>query len=46
MTYIIVCKRGLFQAKQKSSAWKTLLQALEMLDGTEGVSYVIDPKGW
>ena len=28
----------------KSSAWRTLLTALELLDGTEGVPYVIDPK--
>ena len=28
----------------KSAAWKTLLTALELLDGTEGVAYVIDPK--
>ncbi|CBY16361.1 unnamed protein product, partial [Oikopleura dioica] len=28
----------------KSAAWQTLLAALEMLDGTEGVAYVIDPK--
>ena len=28
----------------KSAAWQTLLSALEMLDGTEGVAYVIDPK--
>jgi hypothetical protein len=28
----------------KSSAWSVLLAALERLDGTEGVSYVIDPK--
>ncbi|KAF8887780.1 dynein heavy chain protein 1 [Infundibulicybe gibba] len=28
----------------KTNAWKVLLAALERLDGTEGVSYVIDPK--
>ena len=28
----------------KSAAWRTLLSALELLDGTEGVAYVIDPK--
>ena len=28
----------------KSAAWQTLLTALELLDGTEGVAYVIDPK--
>ena len=28
----------------KSTAWKVLLQAMENLDGVEGVSYVIDPK--
>ncbi len=28
----------------KSNAWKVLLAALERLDGTEGVAYVIDPK--
>ncbi|ODM96402.1 Dynein heavy chain, cytoplasmic [Orchesella cincta] len=28
----------------KSTAWKVLLKALERLEGTEGVSYVIDPK--
>ena len=28
----------------KSAAWTTLLQALERLEGVEGVSYVIDPK--
>ncbi|CAG8490206.1 1623_t:CDS:10, partial [Scutellospora calospora] len=28
----------------KSMAWKVLLQALERVEGQEGVSYVIDPK--
>ncbi|KAJ3411544.1 hypothetical protein HDV05_002063 [Chytridiales sp. JEL 0842] len=28
----------------KSSAWRTLLKALEKIDKIEGVSYVIDPK--
>lgn len=28
----------------KSTAWRVLLKALERLEGTEGVSYVIDPK--
>ncbi|KAI6162009.1 dynein heavy chain protein 1 [Pisolithus thermaeus] len=28
----------------KTNAWRVLLQALERLDGTEGVEYVIDPK--
>lgn len=28
----------------KTQAWQVLLSALERLDGTEGVSYVIDPK--
>lgn len=28
----------------KTQAWQVLLAALERLDGTEGVSYVIDPK--
>jgi len=28
----------------KSTAWRVLLEALEQLDGVEGVSYVIDPK--
>ncbi|CAG8487876.1 5917_t:CDS:10 [Dentiscutata erythropus] len=28
----------------KSTAWKVLLQALERVEGREGVSYVIDPK--
>ena len=28
----------------KSMAWKVLLRALELMDGIEGVSYVIDPK--
>ncbi|KAF7784539.1 hypothetical protein Agabi119p4_704 [Agaricus bisporus var. burnettii] len=28
----------------KTNAWQVLLTALERLDGTEGVSYVIDPK--
>jgi dynein heavy chain 1 len=28
----------------KSSAWRTLLKALERLDQCDGVSYVIDPK--
>ncbi|KAJ3101821.1 hypothetical protein HDU97_001047 [Phlyctochytrium planicorne] len=28
----------------KSSAWKVLLEALELVDGVEGNSYVIDPK--
>ena len=28
----------------KSSAWKVLLRALEAMEGTEGVSHVIDPK--
>ncbi len=28
----------------KTNAWSVLLAALERLDGTEGVSYVIDPK--
>ncbi|KAI0242051.1 dynein heavy chain [Massospora cicadina] len=28
----------------KSVAWRTLLAALERVDGVEGVSYVIDPK--
>ncbi|KAF6766456.1 dynein [Ephemerocybe angulata] len=28
----------------KTNAWQVLLAALERLDGTEGVSYVIDPK--
>ncbi|KAJ1568194.1 Cytoplasmic dynein 1 heavy chain 1, partial [Cladochytrium tenue] len=28
----------------KSSAWRVLLEALEIVDGTEGSSYVIDPK--
>ncbi|KAM0792972.1 hypothetical protein ACM66B_002727 [Microbotryomycetes sp. NB124-2] len=31
-------------ATGKTSAWKVLLAALERLTGTEGVSYVIDPK--
>ena len=28
----------------KSSAWRVLLKALEMLEGVEGVAHVIDPK--
>lgn len=28
----------------KSTAWQVLLAALECMEGTEGVSYVIDPK--
>ena len=28
----------------KKNAWRVLLAALERLDGTEGVAYVIDPK--
>ncbi|KZT06248.1 dynein heavy chain [Laetiporus sulphureus 93-53] len=28
----------------KSNAWQVLLAAMERLDGTEGVAYVIDPK--
>ena len=28
----------------KSTAWRVLLKALERLEGTEGVSHVIDPK--
>ena len=28
----------------KTNAWRVLLAALERLDGTEGVAYVIDPK--
>lgn len=28
----------------KTNAWQVLLAALERLDGTEGVAYVIDPK--
>ena len=28
----------------KTNAWRVLLDALERLDGIEGVSYVIDPK--
>jgi dynein heavy chain 1 len=28
----------------KTQAWRVLLAALERLDGTEGISYVIDPK--
>lgn len=28
----------------KTNAWQVLLSALERLDGTEGVAYVIDPK--
>ncbi|KAF8592026.1 dynein heavy chain protein 1 [Ramaria rubella] len=28
----------------KTNAWQVLMAALERLDGTEGVSYVIDPK--
>lgn len=28
----------------KSTAWRILLEAMEKLDGVEGVSYVIDPK--
>ncbi|KAJ2748034.1 dynein heavy chain, partial [Coemansia sp. BCRC 34490] len=28
----------------KTAAWQVLLAALELVDGTEGVSYVIDPK--
>ncbi|KAI9339082.1 dynein heavy chain [Obelidium mucronatum] len=28
----------------KSCAWRVLLEALEIVDGTEGVSYLIDPK--
>ena len=28
----------------KTNAWRVLLQALERLDGVEGVEYVIDPK--
>lgn len=28
----------------KSQAWQVLLAAMERLDGTEGTSYVIDPK--
>ena len=28
----------------KTNAWRVLLAALQRLDGTEGVSYVIDPK--
>lgn len=28
----------------KTQAWQVLLAALERLDGTEGTSYVIDPK--
>ncbi len=28
----------------KTSAWSVLLQAMEKLDGVEGVSHVIDPK--
>lgn len=31
-------------ATGKSAAWRVLLQALERLEGTESVSYVIDPK--
>lgn len=31
-------------ASGKTVAWKVLLAALERLEGTEGVSYVIDPK--
>lgn len=31
-------------ATGKSTAWRTLLAATERLTGTEGVSYVIDPK--
>ncbi|GAA5979126.1 hypothetical protein JCM10908_002813 [Rhodotorula pacifica] len=31
-------------ATGKSTAWRTLLAAIERLTGTEGVSYVIDPK--
>jgi dynein cytoplasmic 1 heavy chain len=28
----------------KTNAWRVLLAALERLDGTEGIAYVIDPK--
>jgi dynein heavy chain 1 len=28
----------------KSTAWRVLLQALERLEGVEGVAHVIDPK--
>ena len=28
----------------KSSAWRTLLKALENLEGIEGVAHVVDPK--
>ncbi|KAF2152302.1 hypothetical protein K461DRAFT_241389 [Myriangium duriaei CBS 260.36] len=28
----------------KSSAWKTLLEAMQRVDGIEGVSHIIDPK--
>lgn len=28
----------------KSSAWRTLLKALENLEGVEGVAHVVDPK--
>ena len=28
----------------KSMAWKSLLKALERLEGVEGVAHVIDPK--
>jgi dynein heavy chain 1 len=28
----------------KTAAWKILLEALEMMDGIKGDSYVIDPK--
>ena len=28
----------------KSMAWKTLLKALERLEGVGGVSYIIDPN--
>lgn len=31
-------------ASGKSSAWRTLLRAMELVDKIEGVSYVIDPK--
>jgi len=28
----------------KSSAWRTLLKALENVEGVEGVAHVVDPK--
>jgi dynein heavy chain 1 len=31
-------------ASGKTSAWRVLLQALERLEGVEGIAYVIDPK--